>query len=537
MSFELRDRDLQGRIGRLKTKSGTIETPAFMPVINPVKQKISPKRMKNEFGCEIIITNSYIIKNHFGNIPDLKIHNLLEYDGVIATDSGAYQILLYGEIEVTQEEIINFQKKIESDISVILDIPTGWDVPRSQVEFTVEETLKRASEAIPLIKDSSALWVGPIQGGKHLDLVARSARKIGNMPFHIHALGSPTEVMERYMFPVLVEMIMTAKKNMPIERPLHLFGAGHPMMLPLSVAMGCDLFDSAAYAIYAKDERYLTNRGTRQLKDLNYLPCSCPICRKHSAEELKEMIKGERQRQLTEHNLHVTMTEIEIIKQAIVEGTLWDLVEARAKGHSQMTSAMKRLTLYKEELEKKSPGFKGHGVFYHDYNSLAKPEITRHIRLLEKNYKKQQGTDILLLLARPRTRPFSSHPSYIKFRKKINSLKETRRIHVCFYAAPYGIVPEALNETYPLSQFEIALPLDHETIEFTVKQIMRYISSTNYKYIFQLSDKNLLEERLAENLNQVSEEKKIKITRYKSQDPWNSTAPDEFFKILKNIIG
>jgi len=167
MSFELRDRDLLGRIGRLRTKSGMVETPAFMPVINPVLQAIPPKRMKQDFGADIVITNSYIIRKHFGDIPDLEVHKLLDYDGVVTTDSGAYQILVYGGVEVTQEEIITFQKNIGSDIAVILDIPTGWDVPRETVEYTVDETLKRAELALSLIKDTDSLWVGPVQGGKH----------------------------------------------------------------------------------------------------------------------------------------------------------------------------------------------------------------------------------------------------------------------------------------------------------------------------------------------------------------------------------
>ncbi len=50
MSFELRDRDLLGRIGRLNTKGGAVETPAFMPVINPVSQVVTPKRMREGTG-------------------------------------------------------------------------------------------------------------------------------------------------------------------------------------------------------------------------------------------------------------------------------------------------------------------------------------------------------------------------------------------------------------------------------------------------------------------------------------------------------
>jgi 7-cyano-7-deazaguanine tRNA-ribosyltransferase len=504
-----------------------------MPVINPVIQTISPRRMKREFGCNIIITNSYIIKNHFSEISDLNIHKLLDYDGVIATDSGAYQILVYGKVNVTQENIIEFQKQIGSDISVILDIPTGWDVQRQHVEYTVEETLRRAKSALPLIEDSSILWVGPIQGGKHLDLVARSAKIIGTMPFQIHALGSPTEVMQRYMFPILVGMTMTAKLNIPIDRPLHLFGAGHPMILAMSVAMGCDLFDSAAYAIYAKNERYLTNRGTLLLKDIRYFPCICPICRKYSVNDVKERTKGERIKLLAEHNLHVTMAEIKIIKQAIVEGRLWDLIEARSKGHTQMTGALKRLALYKDELEKSSPGFKGRGIFYYDYNSLAKPQITRHIYQLKNNYQKPKGKETLLLLTRPETRPFTSHPNYKEFKTTVNSLKKSESIHICFYGAPYGIIPEDLNETYPLSQFEIGEPLDFETIEFTIRQITDYINFTKHKKIIHLSGPGILEEKLLEAFELHSTDSKERTTSFKTENPWSDSSLKEFIKVIK----
>lgn len=48
VEFEIRERDLLARIGKLKTKSGTIETPAFLPVINPVKELVT-LRIMGEF--------------------------------------------------------------------------------------------------------------------------------------------------------------------------------------------------------------------------------------------------------------------------------------------------------------------------------------------------------------------------------------------------------------------------------------------------------------------------------------------------------
>ena len=58
--FKILDKDAGGRIGKLRTLHGTVETPTVMPVINPNIQLISPREMGN-FGAEILITNSYII--------------------------------------------------------------------------------------------------------------------------------------------------------------------------------------------------------------------------------------------------------------------------------------------------------------------------------------------------------------------------------------------------------------------------------------------------------------------------------------------
>ena len=131
------------------------------------------------------------------------MHKFLNYDGAVMTDSGAYQILIYGDIDVSQKEIVAYQEGIGSDIATILDIPTGWKVTKEQAEITVAETLKRAKDFFKIKTRDDILWVGPVQGGKHLDLVASSAIEMGKLPFQIHALGSPTEVMESYRYDVL----------------------------------------------------------------------------------------------------------------------------------------------------------------------------------------------------------------------------------------------------------------------------------------------------------------------------------------------
>ena len=292
MSFEIKEKDLLGRIGKLKTKSGTVETPLLFPVINPSIQLVAPRRLKETFGFEAVITNAYILKKRYEDKPvNEGLHKFLDFDGAVMTDSGAYQILVYGEVDVSQKEIVAYQEGIGSDIATMLDIPTGWKVTKEQAEETVAETLHRAKAFFKTKTRDDILWVGPIQGGRHLDLVANSAHEMGKLPFQIHALGSPTEVMESYRYDVLADMILTAKKGLPIERPLHLFGAGHPAMFSLAVALGCDLFDSAAYALYARENRYMTENGTWRLEEMDYFPCCCPRC---SAETPRDWKKGQR---------------------------------------------------------------------------------------------------------------------------------------------------------------------------------------------------------------------------------------------------
>jgi 7-cyano-7-deazaguanine tRNA-ribosyltransferase len=60
--FEVLERDGLGRIGRLTLGKRTLETPALLPVINPNKILVPPREMAERFGCQALITNSYIIR-------------------------------------------------------------------------------------------------------------------------------------------------------------------------------------------------------------------------------------------------------------------------------------------------------------------------------------------------------------------------------------------------------------------------------------------------------------------------------------------
>ena len=144
--FEVRYSDLAGRIGKLETPHGVVETPAFVPVVHPVRQTISPQFLKN-MGFDLVITNAYITLRHYGDEARKRgIHDIIKFDGSVMTDSGGYQVLEYGSVEVEPATMAQFEKDIRSDIPIPLDKPTGYGLEYGRAKDYVSITLKNCEE-------------------------------------------------------------------------------------------------------------------------------------------------------------------------------------------------------------------------------------------------------------------------------------------------------------------------------------------------------------------------------------------------------
>ena len=249
--------------------------------------------------------------------------------------------------------------------------------------------------------------------------------------------------MESYRYDVLADMILTAKKGLPIERPLHLFGAGHPAMFSLAVALGCDLFDSAAYVLYARENRYMTENGTWRLNGWIISHVRVPRCASETPRGLEHKPKKEQEVFLAEHNLYVCAAEMRRIKQAIRDGRLWEHTEMRVHGHPALLSALKKLRSHSDFLEKYSPSVKSSGFFYFDSVGLARPEITHYRKRLTQRYDPPSNAKVLFLVPQTRNKPFHKAPEFKKIRQLFRSLGEdiASKIHICVYSAPFGVVP------------------------------------------------------------------------------------------------
>lgn len=466
--------DLAARIGKLFTPHGSFETPSFIPVIHPVKQQISPSFLKS-LGFECIITNAYITFKYYGDKAQKQgIHKIVNYDGPIMTDSGGYQVLEYGKVNVTPSIMAQFELDIGSDIPVPLDKPTGYGLPYNTAKSYVQETISNIDETIKVIKKNRSdafsddnnnehdvnnvlsskgeLWTGTIQGAEHFDLVRHSSSILDKKGFSFFAIGSPVELMEAYEFSILAKLIEATKLSIP-NKPIHLFGAGHPLTIPLAVALGCDTFDSASYILYAKANRYMSSSGTLRLEDLSYLPCCCPVCSHFTVKELNDEEPDSRTINLAKHNLFVLKQEMGAVKQAIYDGRLWEYVLQKARSHPKLMDAIHAMKNF-EYIHQNTPIFKHKAIYLFEPLDQFRPELTNYRKMLIDNYRSPSDNDSLLLYPDQGIRPFYSS-SVLK--KLSISFPNTS---ICLYNPFFGLIPVEISDIYPASHNIIVKSFD-----------------------------------------------------------------------------
>jgi len=103
------------------------------------------------------------------------------------TDSGAFQSHVYGDLDVTNEEIVEFQRAIGSDLGTMLDRFSEPEHGRERALADVEETIRRAREAAA--RRGTMALVGAVQGGLHEDLRERCAREVSSLDVAVVAIG------------------------------------------------------------------------------------------------------------------------------------------------------------------------------------------------------------------------------------------------------------------------------------------------------------------------------------------------------------
>lgn len=485
--FEIIKSDLAGRIGVLTTRRGAVETPAFVPVLHPTRQTLPAAKFR-ELGFEMVITNAYLARRFHGDAAG-DVHDMVGFDGPVMTDSGGYQVLEYGDLDVSPREIAEFEVGIGADVAVPLDRPTGYGISVEEARSRVRRTLDVSRATLKESPKNGQIWVGPVQGSDHLDLISASAEELIGCGFQMLALGSPVEFMQAYRYRQLAQMITAARSRIPPSVPLHLFGAGHPLTVPLAVALGCDTFDSASYALYAKQDRYITEDRTRHISEIGYFSCSCEVCANHTPRELREAETTARADLIALHNLHAIKAEVDRTKEAILGGRLWEHVFKKMRSHPRLFEAAEILTASREYLAAGTPRFKKSAVFLFSAEDQFRPEVVRYHGMVRR-FTSEHRT--LCIFAEGDVKPAYLSAQYASARRMLGEAG----VQFCSYNPFLGPMPLEISDIYPAAH-HVTSEIERDPGHFTqTMETFKILFERNSFEVTYMPDDAFLKEML-----------------------------------------
>ena len=366
MSFKAvhKDKKTKARIGILKTKSGNIETPFFMPVATKASVKTLTSDEITKLGANAIISNALILSLREGlNIISKHkgIGKFMNYSGIIFTDSGGFQMYsksIYlksnnagvffknpysGEkIFMTPEKNMEIQLKLNSDVAMCLDSMPLYHHTKKQIKESVIKTslwaekCKVAHDKLQknISKEKKQLLFGIIQGGVYKDLREISANQLLKLNFDGYAIGGlGLGETEKEEFSIVKQL----KKLIPENKPVYMMGIGEPVEILKCIAEGIDIFDSRMPTQNARHGTLFTSKGKLKIFKSKYKfdktqidkECGCFVCKNYSRSFIRfQMIHDEitGKKLATFHNLYFLQDLIKKAKQKIKEGKFLEFV-------------------------------------------------------------------------------------------------------------------------------------------------------------------------------------------------------------------
>ncbi len=356
MKYRLLKTDGAARRGQIEFERGTIETPAFMPVGTYGSVKgMSPERVKDT-GAEIILGNTFHLMLRPGTEIIQKhgdLHDFMNWQGPILTDSGGFQVFSLGELRKISEEGVTFrspvngdkvflgpeesmqvQRELGADIVMIFDECTPYPATHEQAETSMQLSLRWAERSKVAHADNPAALFGIVQGGMYPDLRDISLAGLEKLDFDGYAIGGLSVGESKQEMKLILDNLT---HKMPENKPRYLMGVGKPEDLVESVRRGIDMFDCVMPTRNARNGHLFTRTGVVRLrnspnkKDSGPIDdnCECYTCRNYSRAYLHHMDKcGEMfgAELATIHNLHYYQDLMRGLRNAIENGTFDDFV-------------------------------------------------------------------------------------------------------------------------------------------------------------------------------------------------------------------
>ena len=360
MNFDLITTDGAARRGRLTLAHGQVDTPAFMPVGTYGTVKAMTPQALADTGAQICLGNTF----HLWLRPGMEVikqfgglHQFMNWDKPILTDSGGFQVFSLGDLRKITEEGVKFaspidgarlfltpeismqiQKDLNSDIVMIFDECTPYPADYKTAAESMRLSLRwarRSRDEHDRLENTNALF-GIVQGGMHEALRDESLAGLKEINFNGFAIGGlsvgePKEDMMR--------ILAHTAPQLPTDKPRYLMGVGTPEDLMDSVEQGIDMFDCVMPTRNARNGHLFTRYGDIKIKNARFKTdqapldptCSCYTCQNFSRAYLHHLFRaGEILSSIlnTIHNLHYYQTLMAEMRSAIENGQFTRKVSA-----------------------------------------------------------------------------------------------------------------------------------------------------------------------------------------------------------------
>lgn len=352
----------RARAGLLHTAHGVIETPVFMPVgtYGSVKS-MTPRMLQDDLDAGIILANTYHLflrPGHelIGRLGGL--HGFMSWDRAVLTDSGGFQVFSLSGFRKIREEGVEFQSHLDgarhvftpestvdvqralgSDIMMVLDECTPYEVDRDYARQSMERTVRWAGKALEhwregvdpeLVPNPCQALFPIVQGGMHADLRRECAERLVELDAAGYAMGGLSVGEPRELS---YEMVEATESTLPRGKPRYVMGVGMLHELGEYVARGADMMDCVLPTRNARSGFFFTTVGRLVIKNSRYRDderpvdetCKCYCCRNFTRAYLRHLFMSKEilfNTLASLHNLHAYLDTMRRIRQAILIGNL-----------------------------------------------------------------------------------------------------------------------------------------------------------------------------------------------------------------------
>jgi len=305
MDFKLEttDKNSKARTGTITTAHGKIKTPIFMPVgtVGTVKG-IHQHEVENDIKAQIILGNTY----HLYLKPGLDIlqkagglHQFMNWQKPILTDSGGYQVYSLAGTRKIKEEGVKFQSHIDGsyhhfspeyaidiqrviggDLIMAFDectpYPCEYKYAKNSMHMThrwLKRCIDRMEETDPLYGyDQTFLPI--VQGSTYKDLRVQSAETIASFDQDANAIGGLSVGEPEDELYAMTDLVCDI---LPKDKPRYLMGVGTPWNILESIALGIDMMDCVLPTRNARHGLIYTKNGSINIKNAKWKDDFSPL--------------------------------------------------------------------------------------------------------------------------------------------------------------------------------------------------------------------------------------------------------------------